>query len=142
MTPQQEALNGQVCELDVIKELQDKDQEIIEDLEGLKKGQSSIEKRLDKGAERMDGIEGEVKQVKDEIKSLKDMLVAFVQQSHNNHLELKSDIKDEKYQELRNDMRDRKLNGSTLKTGLILLVAGAVLSVLGYLIIHFVGKVG
>jgi len=125
MTPQQEALNGQVCELPVIKDLQAKDEEIINDLEGLKEGQQNIEMRLDKGAERMDGIEGELKDLKTElIHGLKNVI---------------SEVRDQKLAELKNELKDRKTSDSSLKNDIIKIVVVTVIGALGYLFIKAYG---
>lgn len=125
MTPQQEALNGQVCELDVIKELKEKDAEIIEDLEGLKTGQENIEKRLDKGAERMDGIEDELKDLKGAlINGLKDVI---------------AEVRDQKLSELKTELKDRKSSDSNLKNDLIKIGVVTILGAIGYLFIKAYG---
>ena len=125
MTPQQEALNGQVCELDVIKELKEKDAEIIEDLEGLKTGQENIEKRLDKGAERMDGIEDELRDLKGAlINGLKDVI---------------AEVRDQKLSELKTELKDRKSSDSTLKNDLIKIGVVTILGAIGYLFIKAYG---
>lgn len=125
MTPQEEALNGQVCNLDVIKDLQAKDDEIIEDLEGLKDGQEDINSRLDKGAVRMDGIEDELKKLSDTVKD-----------GLNNVI---TEIRDHKITELTTELKIKKAEGSTLKTGLILIAVTTVVSIIGYLAVKAFG---
>ncbi len=62
---EREQVNEKIKNLPVIQDLQKADFEIIKDLEGLKDGQEEINERLDKGAERMDGIEADVRDLKD-----------------------------------------------------------------------------
>ena len=125
MTPQEEALNGQVCNLDVIKDLQAKDDEIIEDLEGLKDGQEDINSRLDKGAVRMDGIEDELKDLKGElISGLKNVI---------------SEVRDQKLSELKNELKDRKSSDHSLKNDIIKIGIVTVIGALGYLFIKAYG---
>lgn len=65
MTPEQIAdLDGRVCQLPVIKRLEENDASIIHALDSIKEDMDS---RFEKGARRMDGIE-------DELKSLKTMI--------------------------------------------------------------------
>ena len=112
MTPQQEALNGQVSELDVIKNLQDKDQEIIDDLEGLKEGQKTLEDKVDvgfeKGRKRMDGIEGEMKELRADFKSFIGMFTNHVSRTEQMHQETKNSIQDHKYQDLQDEKKALK----------------------------------
>ena len=135
LTPQQEALNGQVCELPVIKNLQAKDDEIIEDLEGLKEGQDGLNKRLDKGTERMNGIEGKVQNLSDKFDSFLSMFSNHVQRTEQMHREIKDNMKDEKYNDLKEEKKALQLEideGKKRKwdiaKGIGLLVAGAIIS--------------
>ena len=125
LTPQLEILNGQVCQLPVIIGLQAKDVEIIADLEGLKKGQEGIEKRLDKGAERMDGIEGELKNLKE---TLRDGLKEVI-----------GEIKDTKISDLKNELKDRKSSDNGLKNDMFKILVVTVIGILGYLYIKVNG---
>ena len=138
MTQEEEALNERICVLPVIKDLQDKDAEIIEDLEGLKVGQESLRATVSegfaKGKDRMDGIEGKVE-------SLREMMLAFITQSQANHNELKNEIKDGKIQELRNDLHAKNKEDekraafkSGLAIGLTVLGVGAFISAMGFLL--------
>lgn len=58
-------IDEQIKQTDTIKELQERDEEIVKDLEGLKEGQEKINEKVDtgfeKGRKRMDGIEGDLK---------------------------------------------------------------------------------
>jgi predicted nuclease with TOPRIM domain len=125
MTPQEEALNNQICVLPVITDLQAKDEEIIKDLEGLQKGQKNIEMRLDKGAERMDGIEGELKDLKSELRDgLKNVI---------------SEVRDQKLSELKNELKDRKTSDSSLKNDIIKIAIVTIIGAIGYLFIKAYG---
>ena len=125
MTAQQEALHLQVCELPIIKELKENDSILFNELEQLKEGQNSMNSRLDKGAERMDGIEGELKDLKSELKEgIKSVI---------------SEIKDQKLSELKNELKDRKSNDSNLKNDILKIVIVAVLTSVGYLFIKAYG---
>ena len=85
----------------------------------------SIEKRLDKGAERMDGIEDELKDLKTElIHGLKNVI---------------SEVRDQKLSELKNELKDRKSSDSNLKNDIIKIVIVAVISAIGYLFIKSYG---
>ena len=118
MTPQQEALNGQVCELPVIKELQANDEKLIQ-------GQRDIEDRLDKGAVRMDGIEDELKDLKGElIKGLQNVI---------------SEVRDQKLSELKNELKDRKSSDNSLKNDVIKIAIVTVIGAVGYLFIKAYG---
>ena len=150
LSPQEQALNGQLGKLPVILELKEKDAEIIEDLESLKAGQTEIHEFVKegfaKGKDRMDGMAGEMKEIKDDMKTLKDMFTSFVTQSQANHNEIKSEIQNGKIQELRNELQLRQKDDdkkSAFKTGLAIglsvLGAGAILSILGYLFIKAYG---
>lgn len=126
MTPQQEALQNQVIELPVIKKLQESDETLYSECvkleEGqkhLEEGQNNINNRLDKGAERMDGMEQEMKSIKDALTSgLKDVI---------------AEIKDTKISELKKDLSDRKSSDNGLKNDLIKILVLTVIGVLGYL---------
>lgn len=69
MEPEVEALDNQLKQTDTVKQLQTRDEEIVSDLEGLKEGQKQLNDKVElgfeKGRKRMDGIEGELKQVKE-----------------------------------------------------------------------------
>jgi len=125
MTPQQEALQAQVCELPVIKELKENDSILFNELEQLKEGQLGMNNRLDKGAERMDGIEDELKKLGD---AMKDGLKEVI-----------AEIKDQKISELKKDLSDRKSSDSSLKNDLIKIVALTVISAIGYLFVKSYG---
>jgi len=125
MTPQQEQLQAQVCELPVIKELKENDSILFNELEQLREGQLGMNKRLDKGAERMDGIE-------DELRSLKDTL-------RDGLKEVITEIKDQKISELKKDLSDRKSSDSSLKNDLIKIVVLTVITVVGYLFVKSYG---
>jgi len=66
--PEIAAIDEQIKQTDTVKLLQERDEEIVKDLEGLKEGQEKINEKVDigfeKGRKRMDGIEGELKDVK------------------------------------------------------------------------------
>jgi len=145
MTPQQQELNDRVGELPIIKDLQTKDNEIIEDLEGLRVGQerlhSFVQEGFSKGKDRMDGIEGEVKEVKNDVKELSRLIVSFFTEAKQMHAELKSEIQNGKIQELRNELQSRQKDEdkrSSFKSGLMIglsvLAAGTVLSIIGFLV--------
>jgi len=122
LTPQQEQLNNQICELPVIKDLQENDKTFYQELEKFEK---LVEDRFDKGSERMDGIEDELKKLSDTIRNgLSDVI---------------TEIRDHKITDLTSELKIRKAEGSTLKTGLILLSVASALSAIGYLILKAFG---
>lgn len=71
MEPQIAALDEQIKQTETVKLLQSRDEEIVEDLNDLKEGQiqlnDKVETGFEKGRIRMDGIEGEMKTIKDMI---------------------------------------------------------------------------
>jgi len=122
LTPQQEQLTNQLSDLPVIKDLQENDKLFYAELE---KFEVIVESKFDKGSERMDGIEDELKKLSDTIRNgLSDVI---------------TEIRDHKITELTTELKIRQAEGSTLKTGLILIGATSVLSVLGYLLIKIYG---
>ena len=118
LTPQEELLNGQLCKLPVINELQATDQKLLQ-------GQQDIEARLDKGAERMDGLEAELKKLSD---AMKDGLKEVI-----------TEIKDTKISDLKNELKDRKSSDHSLKNDLIKIGVATVIAVLGYLFVKSYG---
>lgn len=116
--PQIQELNGHVEKLPVVVELKENNRQLLE-------GQQDIEKRLDKGAERMDGIEDELKSLKDALTSgLKDVI---------------SEVRDQKLYELKSELKDRKSNDNGLKNDIIKIGIVAVLSIVGWLFIKAYG---
>ena len=102
MTPEElEMLNKKIAKLPVIMELQHNDSQIMKELLQLKSGQVDIEDRLDKGAKRMDGIEGEVRQVRE-------MLTLSDQKRDMQHEEIKNKIVDNEIQRLKRALDDRE----------------------------------
>jgi archaellum component FlaC len=145
LSPEQVALNGRVTELPVIIGLHEKNKKIIDDLEGLKEGQTILDRKVEtgfeKGRKRMDGIEGELREVKDEVKSLTALVVNFISQSQINHNELKSEIQNGKIQELREELKIKRNEEdkksafrSGLTIGLTVLGISAVISAFGFLL--------
>ena len=140
MTPEEqqalEALNGRVSALPVIKSLQDKDAEIIDDLEKLKKGQdtlnTTVSEGFSKGKERMDGLEV---MFKNHIDTTKDNHKETMQA----YSDLKTEIRDQKISELKNELKDRKANDNGLKNDIIKIVFVSVISAIGYLFIKSYG---
>jgi hypothetical protein len=138
LSPEQVALNERVVALPAVKEIHN-------DLEGLKVGQQMLDEKVDKGfvkgTKRMDGIEGEMKEVKDELKGLKTLIVNFVAQSQTNFIELKSEIQNGKIQELREELKAKRGEEdkksafrSGLTIGLTVLGVSAILSAFGFLL--------
>ena len=119
LTPQQRAeLNNHVEGLPIVEELKKNDERLLE-------GQKDIEERLDKGAKRMDGIEGELKSLKEEFqKGIREVI---------------TEVKDQKISDLKKDLGDRKNSDSSLKNDLIKIVVVTVISALGYLIVKVYG---
>ena len=129
MTPDQEALNNRIIELPVIVELREKDGEIIDDLEGLKEGQKKLSEYVHngftKGTRRMDGIEDELKSLKDEFqRGIKEVI---------------TEIKDQKISDLKKDLSDRKASDSTLKNDLIKIAVVTILGAIGFLFLKAYG---
>ena len=122
LNPQQQQLNSQICELPVIKDLQENDQHLYNEIERFEK---IVSEKFDKGSERMDGIEDELKKLSDTVrKGLSDVI---------------TEIRDHKISELTTELKIRKAEGSTVKTGLILIAATSVVSVIGYLLVKVYG---
>jgi len=116
--PQIKELNGHVEKLPVVMELKENNRQLLE-------GQQDIEKRLDKGAERMDGIE-------DELKSLKDALT-------NGLKDVIAEVRDQKLSELKNELKDRKSSDNSLKNDMIKIIVVSIIGAIGYLFIKSYG---
>jgi len=115
---QRQELNGHVEKLPIVEQLKDNDEQLL-------RGQQDIEERLDKGAKRMDGIEGELKSLKEEFqKGIKEII---------------TEIKDQKITDLKKDLGDRKNSDTSLKNDLIKIVVVTVISAIGYLIVKAYG---
>ena len=115
---QKQELNGHVEKLPIVEQLKDNDEQLL-------RGQQDIEERLDKGAKRMDGIEGELKSLKEEFqKGIKEII---------------TEIKDQKITDLKKDLGDRKNSDTSLKNDLIKIVVVTVISAIGYLIVKAYG---
>lgn len=130
-------LNSVCSELPFVQELKAKDEEIIEDLEGLKKGQAQLDQKVEtgfeKGRKRMDGIEGELKEVKQSLDGLKDVII-------KQHEEIKSKITDNEISRLKTalDERDKaieKKDGRAWEVIKIGLTAVASIIVTYYLVV-------
>lgn len=120
MSPQEEQLNKQIEVLPVIKKLQETDETLYAELEKLELGQVGINERLDKGAERMDGIEDELKSLKETLRDgLKEVIV---------------EIKDTKISDLKKDLADRKSSDNSLRNSLIVIGVLTTVSVIGVLL--------
>ena len=116
--PQIQELNGHVESLPIVLQLKENDFKLLE-------GQQDIEKRLDKGAERMDGIEDELRSLKDALTSgLKDVI---------------SEVRDQKLSELKNELKDRNTSDNGLKNDVIKIIIVSVLACIGYLFIKAYG---
>lgn len=115
---QKQELNGHIESLPVVEQLKLNDEQLL-------KGQQDIEGRLDKGAERMDGIEDELKDLKGElISGLKNVI---------------SEVRDQKLSELKNELKDRKSSDNTLKNDVIKIIIVSVIGAVGYLFIKAYG---
>jgi len=115
---QRQELNGHVEKLPIVEQLKDNDEQLL-------RGQQDIEERLDKGAKRMDGIEGELKSLKEEFqKGIKEII---------------TEIKDQKITDLKKDLGDRKNSDTSLKNDLIKITVVTVISAIGYLIVKAYG---
>ena len=111
-------LNGHVEKLPIVCQLKENDEKLL-------KGQEDIEKRLDKGAERMDGIEGELRDLKTElIHGLKNVI---------------DEVRDQKLSELKNELKDRKTSDHSLKNDLIKIVVLTIIGIVGYLFVKSYG---
>ena len=138
LSPQEQALNGQVCNLPVIKELQAQDAEIIKDLEGLKDGQIAIDRKVDtgfaKGKERMDGLEN---MFKNHISRTEEMH----KENQSAYSDLKAEIKDNKFKDVTQELKEKNAEIQAIKDkfwGAVKMVANAVLSVIaGGAIVYF-----
>ena len=101
MTPQEEELQAQLIGLPVIKELKEADKEIIEDLEGIKKGQATLAQFVSegfaKGKDRMDGLET---MFKDHINTTKENH----KEAMSAYTDLKGEIKDNKIKDMTQDL--------------------------------------
>ena len=110
MTAEEEArrltLNNQVCELPIIEELKSNDLKLFDEVKDLKEGHSDIiehldhiDSRLEDGTERMDGIEGKVDKIADKLNS-------YSERAEQRHREIKDDLKDQKYQDLKEEKKE------------------------------------
>jgi len=136
VTPEQLALNERICELPIIAELREKDAEIISDLELIKEGQDKINDKVDlgfaKGKDRMDGLES---MFKDHISTTKDNH----KETMSAYSDLKTEIRDQKITELKNELKDRKSSDSSLKNDMIKILVVTVISSVGYLFVRSFG---
>jgi len=136
VTPEQLALNERICELPIIAELREKDAEIISDLELIKEGQDKINDKVDlgfaKGKDRMDGLES---MFKDHISTTKDNH----KETMSAYSDLKTEIRDQKITELKNELKDRKSSDSSLKNDMIKILVVTVISAVGYLFMRSFG---
>ena len=111
-------LNGHVEKLPIIEQLIVNDEKLLE-------GQQDIEERLDKGAKRMDGIEDELRSLKEEFqRGIKEVI---------------TEVKDQKISDLKKDLSDRKNSDTGLKNDLIKIAVVAILGAIGYLFIKAYG---
>ena len=129
-------LNKRICVLPIIRELQATDKEIIDDLEQIKEGQDKINDKVDlgfsKGKDRMDGLES---MFKDHISTTKDNH----KETMSAYSDLKTEIRDQKITELKNELKDRKSNDNGLKNDLIKIALVTIISAVGYLFIKSYG---
>lgn len=115
---QRQELNGHVEKLPIVEQLKDNDEQLL-------KGQQDIEDRLDKGAKRMDGIEGELKSLKEEFqKGIKEVI---------------TEVKDRKFTELKDELTNRKASSKELQNFFIKTAVLTVIGALGYLFIKSYG---
>jgi len=140
LTADEKALkDAQIKQLPTIQKLIEADGKIFHELGVLEQGQQSINTRLDRGGKRMDGIEAEVK-------NLKELMTKYFDRAETRHNELKGEIQNGKIQELRNEIKDRQKEEDKrnafkrgLYIGLITLAVGTVLAVLGTLFMKVYG---
>lgn len=132
MTPQQEALHNQICELPVIKKLEENDSILFNELELLKEGQDGISDRLDKGAEKMNALETGLHSLEGEMRDLKDAMT-------NGLKEVITEIKDTKISDLKNELKGRKSSDNALRNDVIKILIISVIGALGYLFIKSYG---
>ena len=129
-------LNKRIRVLPIIRELQATDKEIIDDLELIKEGQDKINDKVDlgfsKGKDRMDGLES---MFKDHISTTKDNH----KEAMGAYSDLKTEIRDQKITELKNELKDRKSNDNGLKNDLIKIALVTIISAVGYLFIKSYG---
>lgn len=105
MEPEIAAIDEQIKQTETVKKLQERDEEIVKDLEGLKEGQKDINEKVDigfeKGRIRMDGIEEEVKKVTQ-------MLVDSGKKRDEQHSAVLSKITDNEIAKLERKLADRE----------------------------------
>ena len=127
---QKHTMNHQVKQLPVIQELQEQDKQIMDKLNGLETGQEDIEERLDKGAKRMDGIEGELKEVKA-------MLRESDTKRDQQHEKIIDKISEKETEKLKSDIRgmmaDKKTTEGRIWDILKIFAALMIAAALGYL---------
>jgi len=81
----------------------------------------------------MDGIEGEVREVKNSLLSLSNMITNFITRNEQMHQETKEALRDHKYQDLKeekkalqNQIEDGKKRKWDIVKGVILTIVGAI----------------
>jgi len=136
-------LERKIGQLPTIKKLKENDNRIIKDLEGLRKGQEELENDVrtgfEKGRKRMDGMEGEMKEIKT-------LLINSKLDMDRNHTELKEEIRNDKLKRLedRLEKKDEELKRKKeflekIKSGVILI---AISSLVGYIAWSFKTVIG
>lgn len=128
-------LNRHVEELQVINELRDNDEMLL-------KGQKDIEERLDKGADRMDGIEEEVRGVKEDVKKLTELMIESNKQRDQQHADLKHTIVNNEISKLKKELKDREQEIETKDSRIwevSKIIITAILSIAGALYLAGIG---
>lgn len=152
MTEQELAqFNDHVCKLPVIEDLKRTDKEIIDDLEGLKNGQNELLNNLEKhetankaqfekGAARMSGIEGELKEMKSAMHSQHSQIMAAIAENRQAIRDkafddMKAEIRrrDEELKKKEEADKEKRQERSNIKVGVISTAITSLLALIAWL---------
>jgi len=98
LTPQEEALNNQVQNLPVVIQLQETDKILMDGQHEIQEHLNEVDQRLEDGSKVMKGLI-------EDVKSLSSLFSGHVTRTEQMHTEIKAEIKDNKYQDMKAELK-------------------------------------
>ena len=100
LTPQAQALETQLTQSPLICELQETDEKLLKGQKGIQEHLSEVDERLEDGSKVM-------AELKSDIKGLSNIFNNHVTRTEQMHQEIKSEIKDNKYQDMKAELKEK-----------------------------------
>lgn len=143
-------MNAQVCELEIIKELQKNDEQLKYGQQCIQEHLNEVDRRLEDGSKVMKGLITDVKEVFDLVEHNADKSAERHREAMQGNADLKIEIKDNKYKDMSQDLKESKRliekKDKEIKEGkrkrwdlLKIVISGIVSLIVGGLLVRFFG---